>query len=80
MVRRQLLSSVWCPCQLLDISIVFEAGDVPCPGPFHFFTLPIIYMTHNLVLCGVEHTSFHFGLIDYATAAFDIKINKMKEV
>ena len=31
-------------------SVVFEAVDIPCPGPFYFFTVYIISMTFVLSL------------------------------
>ena len=41
---------VWSPSgDTRGPSVVFEAGDEPCPGPRHFLTLLIIYMT--FVLC-----------------------------
>ena len=54
-------------------SVVFEAVDMPCPGPFHFFShsvdyiyefcpLPDPYVGPSIFVCDVEHTSFHFGL------------------
>ena len=53
-------------------SVVFEAVDMPCPGPFHFFysvdyiydfcPLPDPDVGLSTFVCDVEHTSFHFGL------------------
>ena len=53
-------------------SIVFEAVDRPCPGPFHyshrvdyiydFCPLPDPDVGLSILVCDVEHTSFHFGL------------------
>ena len=53
-------------------SVVFEAVNMPCPGPFHFShsvdyiyefcPLPDSYVGPSLFVCDVEHTSFHFGL------------------
>ena len=54
-------------------SVIFEAVDMPCPGPFHFSHIAdYIYDFCPLpdpdvdlsiqVVCDVEHTSFHFGL------------------
>ena len=53
-------------------SVVFEAVDMPCPGPFHFsHSLDYIYeccplpdpdVGPSIFVCDVEHTSFHFGL------------------
>ena len=51
---------------------VFEAVDVPCPGPFHFShsvdyiydfcLLPDPNVGLSIFVCDVEHTSLHFGL------------------
>ena len=51
--------------------VVFEAVDMPCPGPFHlshsadyiyaFCPLPDPDGT-SIFVCDVEHTSFHSGL------------------
>ena len=53
-------------------SVVFEAVDMPCPGPFHFsYIVDYIYdfcplpdpdVGISIFVCDVEHTSFHFGL------------------
>ena len=53
-------------------SVVFEAVNMPCPGPFHFsHSVDYIYefcplpdpdVGHSIFVCDVEHTSFHFGL------------------
>ena len=53
-------------------SVVFEAVDMPCPGPFHFsHSVDYIYefcplpnpdVGPFIFVCDVEHTSFHFGL------------------
>ena len=53
-------------------SVVFEAVDMPCPGPFHFShsvdyicefcPLPNPDVSPSIFVCDVEHTSFHFGL------------------
>ena len=53
-------------------SVVFEAVDMPCPGPFHFsHSVDYIYefcplpnpdFGPSIFVCDVEHTSFHFGL------------------
>ena len=53
-------------------SVVFDAVDMPCPGPFHFshsvhYTyeccpLPGPDVGPSSFVCDVEHTSFHFGL------------------
>ena len=67
------------PCRLFwpydtrSPSVIFEAVDVPCRGPLHFFlTLLIVSMTFcplpdpdvglSVLVCDVEHTSFYFGL------------------
>ena len=59
-------------------SVVFEAVDVPCPGPFHFSLtadyvhdfcpLPNPHIGPSVLVRDVEHASFHFGLcgIDYS--------------
>ena len=53
-------------------SVVFQAVDMPCPGPFHFsHSVDYIYefcplpnpdVGPSIFVCDVEHTSFHFGL------------------
>ena len=53
-------------------SVIFEAVDMPCPGPFHFShsvdyicelcPLPGPNVGPSIFVCDVEHTSFHFGL------------------
>ena len=53
-------------------SVVFEAVDMPCPGPFHlshsvdyiseFCPLPDPDVGPSIFVCYVEQTSFHFGL------------------
>ena len=53
-------------------SVVFEAVDMPCPGPFHFYhsvhyiydfcPLPVPDVGPSIFVCDFEHTSFHFGL------------------
>ena len=53
-------------------SFVFEAVNMPCPGPFHlshsldyiyeFCPLPDPDVDPSIFVCDVEHTSFHFGL------------------
>ena len=55
-------------------SVVFEAVDMPCPGPFNFLTLLIIsmpfvlppdpsyYVGLSIFVSNVQHTSFDFGL------------------
>ena len=52
--------------------VVFEAVDMPCPGPLHFShiadyiydccPLPNPDVGPSIFVCDVEHTSFHFGL------------------
>ena len=54
-------------------SVVFEAVDMPCPGPFHFsYSVDYIYdfcplpdpdVGLSVFVCDVEHTSFHFCLL-----------------
>ena len=56
-------------------SVVFEAVDMPCPGPFHFShiadyiydfcPLPDQDVGLSVLLCDVEHISFHFGLCSH---------------
>ena len=53
-------------------SVVFEAVDIPCPGPFHFSHIAdYIYDVCHLpdpdvclsnLVCDVEHTPFRVGL------------------
>ena len=53
-------------------SVIFEAVNMPCPGPFHFsHSVDYIYefcplpdpdVGPSIFVCDVEHTSFHFGL------------------
>ena len=53
-------------------SVVFEAVDMPCPGPFQFsYSVDYIYdfcplpdpdVGIAIFVCDVEHTSFHFGV------------------
>ena len=53
-------------------SDVFEAVDMPCPGPFHFSysvdyiydicPLPDPHVGLSIFVCDGEHSSFHFGL------------------
>ena len=53
-------------------SVVLEAVDMPCPGPFKFsHSVDYIYdvcplpdpdVGPSIFVCDVEHTSFHFGL------------------
>ena len=52
-------------------SVVFEAVDMPCPGPFHFShsvdysydfcPLPDPDVSPSIFICDVEHSSFYFG-------------------
>ena len=64
---------IWSPSgDMRGPSVVFEAVDMPCPGPFHFsHSVHYIYdfcpfpdpdIGLSILLCDVEHTSFHFGL------------------
>ena len=64
---------IWSPSgDARDPSVVFEAVDMPCPGPFHFShnvdyiyefcPLPDPDVGPSIFVCDVEHTSFHFGL------------------
>ena len=50
-------------------SVVFEAVDMPCSGPFHFSpSVDYIYFCPvpdtdvglSILVCDIEHTSFHF--------------------
>ena len=53
-------------------SVIFEAVNMPCRGPFHFsHSVDYIYefcplpnpdVGPSIFVCDVEHTSFHFGL------------------
>ena len=53
-------------------SVVCEAVDMPCPGPFHFSNsvdyiydfchLPDPDVGLSILVCDVEHTSYFFGL------------------
>ena len=55
-------------------SVVFEAVDMPCLGPFHFSHIagyicdfcplpdPDVDLSILVVVCDVERASFHFGL------------------
>ena len=55
-------------------SVVFEAVNMPCPGPFHFshsvdyiyafcpLTDPDVGPSKFYIFFDVEHTYFHFGL------------------
>ena len=61
------LSTAW----LISL-VVFEAVNMPCPGPFHFsYSVDYIYdfcplpdpdVGLSIFICDVEHTAFHFGL------------------
>ena len=78
-----LLSSflvIWSPSgDVRGPSVVFEAVNMPCPGPFHFsHSVDYIYEFFPLTdpdvgpssfVCDVEHTSFHFGLCGRHTRA-----------
>ena len=71
-----LLSSflvIWAPSgNTHGPSVVFEMVDMPCPGPFHFShiadyiydfcLLPDPDIGLSILVCDVEHTSFHFDL------------------
>ena len=53
-------------------SVVFEAVDVTCPGPLHlssiavyvdaFWPFPAPHVALCVLVCDVEHASFHFSL------------------
>ena len=71
----RLFVSLWSPSgDTRGPSVVFEAVDTPCPGPFHFsHSVDYIYdfcplpdpdvgLSIFIKLCDVEHTSFHLGL------------------
>ena len=65
-----------CGLQVVTIkrgpSVVFEAVDMPCPRPFRFShiadyiydccPLPDPDVGRYILVCDVEHTSFHFAL------------------
>ena len=61
-----------CFAMLTALCWIFEAVDMPCPGPFHFsHSVDYIYefcplpnpdVGPSIFVCDVEHTSFHFGL------------------
>ena len=64
---------IWSPSgDTRSPSVVFEAVDMPCPGPFHFsYSVDYIYdfcplpdpdVGLSVFVCDVEHTSFHFCL------------------
>ena len=64
---------IWPPSgDMRGPSVVFEAVDMPCLGPFHFShnvdhiygfcPLPVPYVGLYIIVCDVEHTSFHFCL------------------
>ena len=64
---------IWSPSgDARDPSVVFEAVNMPCPGPFHFsHSVDYIYefcplpdpdVGPSIFVCDVEHTSSHFGL------------------
>ena len=68
---------IWSPSgDTRDPSVVFEAVDMPCQGPFHFsYSVDYIYdfcplpdpdVGHSIFVCDVEHTSFHFGLCGFS--------------
>ena len=70
----RLFLSLWSPSgDTRGPSVVFEAVDMPCPGPFHFsYSVDYIYdfcplpdpdVGLPIFVCDVEHTSFHFGQI-----------------
>ena len=54
-------------------SVVFEAVDVPCPGRDDFICLTLLIISYfcplpdpdvglSMLVCDIDHTSFHFGL------------------
>ena len=64
---------IWSPSgDARSPTVVFEAVDMPCPGPFHFsHSVDYIYefcplpnpdVGPSIFVCDDEHTSFHFGL------------------
>ena len=68
-----LVIILWSPSgDARDLSVVFDAVNMPCPGPFHFsHSVEYIYefcplpdpdVGPSIFVCDVEHTSFHFGL------------------
>ena len=78
-----LVSLVVCSCHMVSNgdtrgpSVVFEAVDMPCPGPFHFsYSVDYIYdfcplpdpdVGLSIFVCDVEHTSFYFSCTQYKT-------------
>ena len=65
----RIFLSLWSPSRdTQGPSVVFEAVDMPCPGPFHFShiadrcPLPDPDVGLSILACHAEHTSFHFGL------------------
>ena len=69
----RLVLSLWSPSgDTRGPSVVFEAVDMPCPGPFHCsYSVDYIHdfcplldpdVGLSICVCDVEHTSFHFGL------------------
>ena len=69
----RIFLSLWSPSgNSRGPSVVFEAVDMPCPGPFHFShiadyiydfcLLPDPDVGLSIFVCDVEHTSFHFGM------------------
>ena len=74
LVSLVVFSFIWSPSgDARGPSVVFEAVNMPCPGPFHFFSHSVDYIYEfcplpdpdvgpSIFVCDVEHTSFHFGL------------------
>ena len=69
----RLFLSLWSPSgDARGPSVVSEAVDMPCPGPFNFsHSVDYIYefcplpdpdVGPSIFVCDGEHTSFHFGL------------------
>ena len=63
--------NIWSPSgDMRGQSVVFEAVDMPYPGPFFHSVHYIYYLCPlpdpdvgpSIFVCDVEHTSFHFGL------------------
>ena len=70
----RIFLSLWSPSgDTRGPSVVLEADDLPCSGPFHFShiadyiydfcPLPDPDAGPSIFVCDVEHTSFHFGFM-----------------
>ena len=66
-------------------SVVFEALDIPCPGPFQFSQsvdyiydfclLPDPDVGLSIFVCDVEHTFFHFGLCLFCACLVSVQVS-----